>query len=117
MVRRPYIYRLRKGGCGWVPAWDVQRRAWHGVKWHCEHREECTACGKVLRDRGTFHRTECPMFAGADPAQKIAAEEESARRTQADRARDKRSAARQRREDDRLGQLGKSGFRKKKAAR
>ena len=111
LVRRPYLFRVREGGCGWVPAWDAGSREWQGVGWHCDHREECDNCGKVLRDRGSIGRAECPLFAIAGPEQKAAAEAESARRQARRPRRDLLTP-----EEARVAQMGKSGYRRRRAS-
>lgn len=83
-------------GCAWYPSWTVAGTA----NWSCQHREVCTACGKVLRHR--ISDSECPAYPG-DPAQKA----EAVRKSSAPRFSYRR----------RRVITGPQGYRKKKAAK
>lgn len=38
-----------------------------GSDWHCEHREACSRCGKILREAWKLAREECPDWRQANP--------------------------------------------------
>lgn len=65
-----------KAGCGWRADWRVRLRG-YDAGWHCQHREICTGCGKILREGWDVGR-ECPDYPG-DPDQRVAAVAEAAR--------------------------------------
>jgi len=67
--------------CEWVPENDYRllRRGEDGwsVGWLCWHREECSRCGRILRERWQVGAAECPDCPG-DPEQRAEAEREAA---------------------------------------
>jgi hypothetical protein len=56
--------------CEWRPSWMDD---YAGLKWACWHREDCSACGRILRDHGSLLISECPDWPG-DERQKAEAE-------------------------------------------
>jgi len=63
--------------CQWAERWISDG----GIHWHCEHRETCAGCGKVIREGWQLAAAECPAYPGS-PDQRAAAEAEAARARQ-----------------------------------
>jgi hypothetical protein len=71
IVFAPFVVR-KVPSCEWEPSWTCE-----GLTWRCHHREECAACGRILRDHGALLPGECEAYPGCD-GQKAAAEAERA---------------------------------------
>lgn len=65
--------------CRWIVNWDPAARRHDGAVWTCHHREECKACGKILRNGWDLTSDECEHHPG-DPAQLAEAVAEAERR-------------------------------------
>ena len=58
IVFRPYTH----GSCHVAQGWHLS--IWPDEPWICAHREECSACGKILRNHGRLAGAECPDYPG-----------------------------------------------------
>lgn len=70
----PVMIRSVPDRCEWRPSWQD---GYAGLEWACWHRQDCSACFKILRDHGGLLLSECPDYPGSEE-QKAAADERRA---------------------------------------